>query len=510
MLPTPMPLTPRRRGDNPRVPLPFVPPSPRPGVTLAQHVADRNDPHGTLKLLRENLDTFVTGGRFVPGTCRIELLHGDTVLSSIDASPFVKDGMVSSVTVSGGKLVIEWNSDSGAAGPTEIPLTDIFNPSNYYDKTSADNKFVEKEPGKRLMTDVEGTKLSGVETGAQKNVKPDWNAAAGNSAEILNKPSIPAAVDVVAPTTAETGMGKAADARATGLALVNKAGVSELRYQIVTPTPVSGAIDLQDRAINAAAQTIVTTAIPERWTWGNAAAAALAGFDTSSDPAPVWDENEYTWYCQGRNFYGDSGEISNSLEYHAEIYPTSISATVSDWNENSGTCLLTITAVDGVTLTTPEVYDGYFHDGGGVYNIEGPFRGGGGTYIDNYAGGNGSFTTTAATGLQASDYIAVTITRVAAHNEYSWSGATAAKFPAAPAAGGVRDFLLVLDVESPGQTGLTPSLSLTLADGTTAPTLYAEDGVDLAPGAGKNVYSFTEMTSGGVYLASRKLVEEVE
>ena len=55
--------------------------------------------------------------------------------------------------------------------------------------------FVSKETGKGLSTNdfttELKTKLEGVEAGAQKNVKPDWNAAAGNAAEILNKPSIP-------------------------------------------------------------------------------------------------------------------------------------------------------------------------------------------------------------------------------------------------------------------------------------------------------------------------------
>ena len=33
------------------------------------------------------------------------------------------------------------------------------------------------------------TKLDGIEAGAQKNVKPNWNASAGSAAEILNKPT---------------------------------------------------------------------------------------------------------------------------------------------------------------------------------------------------------------------------------------------------------------------------------------------------------------------------------
>jgi hypothetical protein len=39
------------------------------------------------------------------------------------------------------------------------------------------------------------TKLGGIEAGAQVNIKPDWEAAAGDDAEILNKPTIPTVND---------------------------------------------------------------------------------------------------------------------------------------------------------------------------------------------------------------------------------------------------------------------------------------------------------------------------
>ena len=59
---------------------------------------------------------------------------------------------------------------------------------------------VDKVSGKGLSTNdyttEEKTKLAGVEDGAQVNVKPDWNAAAGSDAEILNKPVIPPGVVV--------------------------------------------------------------------------------------------------------------------------------------------------------------------------------------------------------------------------------------------------------------------------------------------------------------------------
>lgn len=55
--------------------------------------------------------------------------------------------------------------------------------------------FVAKEAGKGLSTNDFTTelknKLDGIATGAQVNVKPDWNAGSGTAAEILNKPTIP-------------------------------------------------------------------------------------------------------------------------------------------------------------------------------------------------------------------------------------------------------------------------------------------------------------------------------
>lgn len=57
------------------------------------------------------------------------------------------------------------------------------------------NKFVAKESGKGLSTNdfttELKTKLDAIEAGAQKNVKPDWNAVSGTAGEILNKPTIP-------------------------------------------------------------------------------------------------------------------------------------------------------------------------------------------------------------------------------------------------------------------------------------------------------------------------------
>ena len=59
--------------------------------------------------------------------------------SRIDATDFIKDGMISSVTVSNGNLVISFNTDAGREDIT-LSLSQIFNANNYYTKDDIDNK----------------------------------------------------------------------------------------------------------------------------------------------------------------------------------------------------------------------------------------------------------------------------------------------------------------------------------------------------------------------------------
>ena len=64
----------------------------------------------------------------------------NTLVAYVDATAFIKDGMVSNVEILNGNLVITFNTDAGKE-PITIPLTDIFNPSNYYTKTDANALF---------------------------------------------------------------------------------------------------------------------------------------------------------------------------------------------------------------------------------------------------------------------------------------------------------------------------------------------------------------------------------
>lgn len=62
-----------------------------------------------------------------------------TTVASIDATAFIKDGMVSNVVVSGDNLVITFNEDAGKE-TIYIPISQIFDVNNYYTKEETDNR----------------------------------------------------------------------------------------------------------------------------------------------------------------------------------------------------------------------------------------------------------------------------------------------------------------------------------------------------------------------------------
>lgn len=104
---------------------------------------------------------FFDGAVYDSNTKRINFKHGNTVKAYIDATDFVKDGMVSNVEIktisSGGTqvevLAITFNSDSGKE-EIDIPIADIFDASNYYTKTDTDNKISQATSGKADSSDV--------------------------------------------------------------------------------------------------------------------------------------------------------------------------------------------------------------------------------------------------------------------------------------------------------------------------------------------------------------------
>lgn len=72
-------------------------------------------------------------------TKKINFYHGDAIKANIDASSFIKDGMVDNVAISGSNLVITFNTDAAGKEPISIPLSSIFDPSNYFTKSEIDS-----------------------------------------------------------------------------------------------------------------------------------------------------------------------------------------------------------------------------------------------------------------------------------------------------------------------------------------------------------------------------------
>ena len=88
--------------------------------------------------LNTTLSSYATSANYDSNTKKIYLKHGTTTLSEIDATDFIKDGMVDTAYVQGANLVISFNTDAGKEA-VNVPITNIFNANNYYTKSEIDN-----------------------------------------------------------------------------------------------------------------------------------------------------------------------------------------------------------------------------------------------------------------------------------------------------------------------------------------------------------------------------------
>ena len=123
-----------------------------------------------------------------------EQVQSDWNETDINAPDFIKNKPI----IPAAQVNSDWNATSGVAEilnkPT-IPSIDGLATVIYVDQQDALK--VDKVTGyglsKNDFTDTLKTKLDGIQDGAEVNVNADWNATSG-VAEILNKPTIPAAV----------------------------------------------------------------------------------------------------------------------------------------------------------------------------------------------------------------------------------------------------------------------------------------------------------------------------
>ena len=116
----------------------------------------------------------------------------ESPVSNIDATDFIKDGMVSNVEIkdvtnSGSCLVITFNADAGKQDIT-IPVTKIFNPANYYlksetsGKTELDTAFGLKANTTNLTTHTGDSTIH-----ITSDERTKWNNAATSSHTHANK-----------------------------------------------------------------------------------------------------------------------------------------------------------------------------------------------------------------------------------------------------------------------------------------------------------------------------------
>ena len=115
------------------------------------HVTLANKEAWNAKLDAADVEGFFGAVNYDKESKRINFYNtstGGTVLGYVDATDFIKDGMVSNVEIKevaekGVCLVITFNSDSGKKA-IEIPISQIFNADNYYTKDEVNAELAKK------------------------------------------------------------------------------------------------------------------------------------------------------------------------------------------------------------------------------------------------------------------------------------------------------------------------------------------------------------------------------
>lgn len=153
------------------------------------HRLEQIESEVALKANSADLLTLFDSAEYNSQTKKIIFKHGDTVLVQIDATDFIKDGMVSNVEIVNGKLVISFNTDAGKQN-IEITLSDIFNPNNYYTKEQIDTK--EQNINTSIALKANSSDLATVATSGSYN-------------DLSNKPTIPTVPTNVSEFTNDAG-----------------------------------------------------------------------------------------------------------------------------------------------------------------------------------------------------------------------------------------------------------------------------------------------------------------
>lgn len=112
----------------------------------------------------------------------------DEVLSTIDCTDFIVDGMIDNVTLSGSILTITFNTDSGKQDIT-IDLSEFINPENYYTKDEVDSAITVATEDFVTSGDVE-TQITAATSGLQETLVSGTNIKTINNESLLGSGNI--------------------------------------------------------------------------------------------------------------------------------------------------------------------------------------------------------------------------------------------------------------------------------------------------------------------------------
>ena len=237
-----------------------------------------------IEIANPDLSGYVNGGSYDSTSKKILLKHDSSTIAEIDATAFIKDGMVSSVAISNGKLVITFNTDAGLE-PIEIPLTDIFNPANYYDKTATNTLLSGKADASSLAPVATSGNYDDLR-GKPGNVSAFANDAGYLTSHQQLRYAMPESVSLVAENDAATLV--CADRAVTNATIVT--GFSTLNLSF--PAAVSGYVrDFYLRITVAAGESAPAISVPEGITIENAGGAVPGIADGEASAAAttlVW------------------------------------------------------------------------------------------------------------------------------------------------------------------------------------------------------------------------------
>ena len=181
----------------------------------------------------------------------------ETQVGTIDATDFIKDGMVDSVYISGDTLYIVFNSDAGKE-TIEIPLSDIFDPSNYYTKDEVDSAITAATDGLASEVYVDNSVSGKADTTAltQYYTSAQTDTAISNAVSGLASTQY---VDNSVSGKADTSE-FSAYTPTSGFSTINGSAITEGGNITVEETPYSGGtnIQIEDHVISVTGITVPT------------------------------------------------------------------------------------------------------------------------------------------------------------------------------------------------------------------------------------------------------------